>query len=269
MTARKNILASVALLAVVGGVAWQIFRSRVPDPIYEGKHLSYWLERCDIQPFDAKAAVRDAGTNAIPLLLHYMQVKDFALKRKMIALANKHDLEFPFASADYWRYRALFGFIALGADGKSAVPELMRIYEVSIPLDSGFRVLGILDFMGPEAKEAIPLLLRVATNSNLAYRENAVHALGQMHVRPEVVVPALMNCLKDSNPYVRQQAVRSLGEVGPSAKAAVPGLRELRQSVVHKPDLSMRETIDKALQKIDPIAATNAGIAVTNASPAQ
>src|SRR5581483_12210584 len=75
MTTRKKILASLLLLAVLSVMAWQIFRPRDPDPIYDGHPLSYWFEEGHgaiagngAVWMQSELAVRHVGSNAIPRL---------------------------------------------------------------------------------------------------------------------------------------------------------------------------------------------------------
>jgi HEAT repeat protein len=274
VTSRTNTLATrlpfvLAVLAVLGARAWQIFRSREPDPIFEGHRLDYWLGRCPYtESFTARAAVREAGTNAIPMLLRFMRAHNSAFKRKLIALAEKQNfMASPFVSDDdHWR--VVNGFEALGPDGRSAVPELLRIYQEDSSPDSRIFIIMALSNIGPTVPETIPLLISETANSNSHMRAQVILDLGRMGVQPELVVPVLLKSLSDPDRGVKWYAVQSLGDFGPQAKAAVPLLIELRQSLTGNRDLWLRERIDKTLQKIDPIAAANAVIQTTNASPA-
>ncbi len=216
MTTRKKILATLLLLAVLGSVAWQIFRPREPDPIFEGQPLSYWLGRsARTESLTAQGAVRDAGTNAIPMLLRFMRAHDSPFKRKLIALAGKQDfVNSPFVSDDdHWR--AVNGFEALGPAARSAVPELLRIYQTDPSPDSRFFVLMALSEIGPTAKETVPLLISEAANSNARMRMQVTWELGRMRVQPEASVPVLLKSLNDPNRTVQRNAVEGLGNFGP------------------------------------------------------
>jgi hypothetical protein len=73
MRKRFRSLLAVLLVAVVGGLAWQVTRPR--EPVYQGKPLSYWLVRPARDPnFNA---LRALGTNAIPTLLQMLRAKDW------------------------------------------------------------------------------------------------------------------------------------------------------------------------------------------------
>src|SRR5947209_5339007 len=90
----RRFLMLLALLAVAGGVGWLIYPVA---PLYKGKPLTHWLRGYDDWPgvyalgdatgptrSDADAAVRHAGTNAIPALLRLLQARDSALKLKVL-----------------------------------------------------------------------------------------------------------------------------------------------------------------------------------------
>jgi HEAT repeat protein len=270
MTSRTKILATrlpfvLAVLAVLGALAWQIFRPREPDPIFEGHRLSYWLGRCPrTESFTAQAAVRDAGTNAIPMLLRFMRAYNSAFKRKLIALAEKQNFMASHFVSDDDHWRVVNRFEALGPDGRCAVPELLRIYQKDPSPDSRIFIIMALSNIGPTAKETIPLLISETANSNSHMRSQVILDLGRMRVQSELVVPVLLKSLSDPDRTVWWYAVQSLGNFGPQAKAAVPRLIELRQSLTGNRDLWLREKIERTLHKIDPIAAANAGIEVTN-----
>jgi HEAT repeat protein len=274
MTARKKIFASVALLALVGGVAWELLRSRVPDPIYEGKHLSYWLahppapvmgpgDSIDNEEVD-ETAVRHIGTNAIPLLLTYMSARDSRIKTAMIKLMrSRHFVKFGKLFTDEDRHsQAAAGFEVLGSMGlgQSAVPELMRIYKLNLSLRSQAYVVQALGSIGSGAKDSLPLLIEATTNSDVWLRQCSLRALGRMSCEPDVVVPVLARALNDPVPYIRLVAVQSLSNFGPQAKEAIPGLFELRRDQPPDSKLKIVREIDRALTNIDPEAATKAGI---------
>jgi len=51
---KKRILFAVLVLAVLGFLAWEVFRGR--EPVYQGKTLSEWLRSYDYQGIDASGA---------------------------------------------------------------------------------------------------------------------------------------------------------------------------------------------------------------------
>jgi HEAT repeat protein len=265
MTARKRILASLVLLAVFGLLAWEILYSRVPDPIYVGKHLSYWVEHPEAEGAAKRnGAVRSAGTNAIPLLLRFVRAHDSPARKTLIKLVRSQSfLRIHLYSDENRHDQAATGFEALGQKAQSAVPELMRIYNSNLSRNSQLQMLRLFGCIGPGAKEAIPLLIRATTNSDRSFRIQSIGALARISDEPDVIVPLLTKLLGDADSYTRVAAASGLGNFGPQASVAIPQLFELRNSV-QPGNVPMMGLIDDAIRKIDPIAAENAGIEVTN-----
>jgi hypothetical protein len=278
MTTRHNLLAVriisiFAVAGVLGALSWELLRPRIPDPIYEGKPLSYWLSGKKSTWDMAEEAVRHAGTNSIPMLLQMMRADDSPLKRKWNAFTQRRDLLWcSFEPAELRHHQAVDGFRTLGPLASNAVPRLMKIYESNVSVDSQVVVLMTLRDLGPESEESVPLLLSARTNANSELRMFAVMALGWMQVQADRIVPALVASLDDPDPYVRQMAVSSLGKTGPDASAAVPRLLTVYSNT--PPDAKVttddpvitRDLIGSALNKIDPAAAARVGWQMTNAS---
>ncbi|HXT41832.1 MAG TPA: HEAT repeat domain-containing protein [Candidatus Angelobacter sp.] len=203
----------------------------------------------------ADEAVRQIGTNAIPTLLRMARARDSALTLKLIGLARKqHWIKINHTSASVRNIEAVYGFRQLGADGKDAVPALIEICEQNLSRTSQETIPAALGYIGPAAKQAIPVLLRCATNTNPVVRGNAIYALGQIHGDPELVLPVLIRSLHDSDHGVRGDAAFAVGAFG--ARQAVPTLLELLKDELE----STREEAAEALKKIDPAAAANGDV---------
>jgi HEAT repeat protein len=73
-----------------------------------------------------------------------------------------------------------------------------------------FQIPAIQQLMliGPAASNAVPVLLKIVEEPNSLRRQMAIHALGQIKARPDLVVPALTNLL-DSGDMRTQIAARS------------------------------------------------------------
>src|SRR5579872_1378095 len=258
MAKKQRMATAVLLVAVLGGFAWEVLRLREgPEPVYQGKPLRLWLETYDTPGFIANGpewqkadeAVRQIGTNAVPALLRMLCKKDSPLALKFIALAQKQQfIKIRHIPAVTLNYQAAVGFQSLGSEAKDAIPALVEIYERNISRQSQRATAEILGSLGPVAKQAIPALLRGATNAEFAARLDAVTTLGQIHAEPKVVIPALIKSLGDSNALVRNAASSSLGSFGPEAKAAVPAL--LRMLSDKNPFVTANVT--NSLKQIDP-----------------
>ena len=260
MTKRVKIVLGILAVALVGMIVWQT--TQPGEPVYQGKPLSGWLKAAattGTQPACDKAdeAVRQAGTNAIPTLLRLLRVKDSALWVQFMSLVQrKQSIKIEFTLAGDWNKAGSYGFQALGTNAQSAVQALIRIANQNISPASQESAIAALDFIGPPAKEAVPSLLRWATNADGFVRNEAIWALGSIHAEPERVVPVLIIGLHDPVGVVRLLAVQSLGQFGPDAKLAVPALVES----LNDPDADVRELATNLLKKLDPEAAAKAGV---------
>ena len=250
----KIVLAVVAV-ALVGVIVWQAL-SCEREPVYQGKRLSEWLktymtanlnQRIQAE-LEAHEAVRRIGTNAIPTLLRMLRAKDSPLKVKLMDLAERHNIIKVYITAEDWNSEAVSGFEVLGTNAQSAVPALTRIVDQNISPTSRYYAIQALSGIGPPAAEAVPSLLRCATDTDPEVRGVAIVALGYIHAEPDRVVPVLMNALHDPDSEVRESTLVALERFGPDAKLAVPALVEL----LNDPNSCVRTFANYALKAIDP-----------------
>lgn len=217
----------------------------IPDPEYNGKPMSYWLEhmysynRGRQTNIEAQAAVSQAGSSAVPLLVSW------------IAKPERGGWSAP----DY----AVEGFEVLGPAGKSAIPHLIKQIgqnqnyperalvfigkdavpqlaaklvetlsdtndpyyftgiRMAVKTSSGYfirdRILDVLNQLGTNAEAALPTLIQaVATNRQQLYNLRSANWMGGgfgqnpyavlAHVgqnHPEVVVPILLDEFSNSS----------------------------------------------------------------------
>ncbi|EEF61170.1 HEAT repeat domain-containing protein [Pedosphaera parvula] len=232
---RKRFCTLLATLgvAVIVGVAWLVVRTPA-EPVYQGKRLRVWLQNyagTRQARQEADAAVRQIGTNAIPTLLGMLHAYDAPLKIKLLTWASSHRiLGFRYTNPSVFNEQAFMGFQALGPDAACAVPKLIKLLDQNVSGSSKIYTTRTLAVIGPEAKEAVPLLLRIATSTNVSDHSDAIWALGQIHAEPDKVVPVLIRAL--SNPSQEDQlfAAIALGKFRGDAKPAVPALLEALKS---------------------------------------
>ena len=93
MRNRVHIAIAVVLAILAGAIAWQVLRGR--EPVYEGKPLGFWLRLWAITHLDGdggnigrqtETAIRQIGTNAIPIYLDMLAAKESALKLRLLTL---------------------------------------------------------------------------------------------------------------------------------------------------------------------------------------
>lgn len=227
-------------MAIAGVISWQVSRQR--EPRYQGIRLTVWLKQYGTNHWstgrdgplekEAQAAIRQVGTNAIPLYLSIMSARESPLKRKLLALAPR-PLVARLHLRSLYSYRLLgaYGLIALGPDAKPAVPALMGLLtdkdaQVRYPAVFALRCLG------PAASDALPSLITCLKDPEFIVRDEAVLALGTIHQQPDQVVPILVGVLDQAwNPQnsaiLWLDAMSALREFGTRAKPAVPRLLNL------------------------------------------
>jgi HEAT repeat protein len=260
----------VLLLVVVGGLVWVVLRMR--EPVDQDKPLSVWLDQYGSNHWmhpggdldnQALAAIRRIGTNAIPIYLRFMTIRQSPIKMKMIALVPKQwqiRLHVPNA-LDYQnelhRYRVLgaFGIAALGPDAKPVVPILMGLLNAQDP-DTRDNAVFALRSLGPVAVDALPGLIKCLKDPDSSIRWNAMLSLGEIHQEPERVIPILIENLGAPDQGLRRGALWSLRRFGGAAKSAVPNLLKLFDD----PDAGVRSEATNLVKAIDLEAAAKAGV---------
>jgi HEAT repeat protein len=134
---------------------------------------------------------------------------------------------------------------------REAIPELIK----EATQDAGkYRgpALDALATIGPDATTALLALLK---NGAAADRAAAAAALGHLLPDDKRVMPAMIQALADESSRVRARAAFALGEFGPRARDAVGALIKLLKDK----DEQTRTTAATSLKKIDPRAAREAG----------
>ena len=256
---RRAILLAALFLAVVCVLVCFILPA--PEPMYQGRTLSFWLENNYQHPSDAAIsqaasnAVRQAGTNAIPVLLRLLRARDSAIETAVLHWFDGHPrVKAPLVSADTQNMAGYQGFLLLGQDALPAVPELIKIFEADPGTLSAAVIAEIIFNLGPGADAAAPALVRAATlSANPNARANGIHALGALRNHPEIVVPALTNSLQDPWFVIRVNAIQALDNFGTNARPALPALTNM----LSDPDPLVRLSAVNTLRKLratDPAA---------------
>jgi HEAT repeat protein len=109
-----------------------------------------------------------------------------------------------------------------------------------------FPAIKAVGEIGPEAREAIPLLIKTIRESRNRDRRTLVacnHALLGMD---KEIVPHMISLLKDDEWEMRRGAAWILGKLGPEAKEAVPALTE----ALNDSNAAVRTKAEESLKKI-------------------
>jgi HEAT repeat protein len=294
MGKKRGILLAVLVVALLGGLAWLVLRPH--EPVYQGKSLSAWLEQYSeryvewppgsgslhalsawqnqhrgsspaLVPdpnsparLEAANAIRQIGTNGLPLLWRLISARDSPLTKQLLAHRTNPWLmrllpHLRLASHDH--QRGLAGFFILGTMATPAVPALVAL--VNDP-DPGVRAtaVSVLVQFGPEAQAAVPALLKCLNDPRSWVRTEAMLCLGNIHAQPELVVPVMIDYLQGPAPAtpIRYYSVVGIGNFGAQAKPAVPTLLRL----LDDEDARIRSLVTNSLLGIDPAAAARAGV---------
>lgn len=240
-------------LFCLGTLVWLSRGSAPPEPSYQGRKLSYWLElqyakyppapgHTHLSDYKTSyAAIKKIGTNAIPTLLFRLRATN--AQTKLEFHKPKDSLKFiriQKVSAEDMNAEAARGFQCLGADAKAAVPAIIKIYEARLSASSERWSSYALGAMGPCASAAVPALLRGATNASPHSRVNSLVALAGMHAEPELTVAALTNAFTDPDPDVRHWACNRFGLLGEEAWEARVRAMPALERMLHDPDRQVR-----------------------------
>jgi len=177
------------------------------DPSYHGKPLSEWLHtlrRSSEMPTNCVKALKNMGTNVIPVLLRRVEYKDPV-----------------FGLADFEvSMEGVTGLIALGDQAKPALPRLAEL------MDGNDGDLALRAMIGTLAtgRDAVPYLMKGLTNRFPVVRSEAANYLteewsAQFPEERKRAVPQLLMLLKDPDENVRITATNGIKAIDPQAAA--------------------------------------------------
>jgi HEAT repeat protein len=226
------------------------------EPSYRGRTLTSWLDGIDANPDPEdgpeEAAIREIGTNALPILLTWVRSHDSALKTSWVGFVNQQDWlplhpVFARSRSEY----AASAFQVLGSAGAPAVPGLLRLLhdrDPRIRADAAF----CLGEVQSGAKLAIPDLGRALTDTDEDVRRQTAWALGNIHEDADEVVPILLHELPENSLGVQYAIVYALAQFGPEARSSLPTLVRLLAAPADKEaaDDDLRSTAAYALGEI-------------------
>ncbi len=215
---RKRIILLAGVL-LAAGLIWAASSRRLVEPTYRGQLLTHYISAHITATYDmrtpelrplaelnrdrAAQAVREIGTNAIPILLLWISYEPSVLKTYYLQTLDRLQntpLRNWFPSAyDYAKartYTADIGFSILGAEAKPAAPALARLaqdFRKPLAAENAARALYSI---GPAA---LPALLAVATNAPPRARGWALRGFAGLTNNLPAVLPALFHCLEDKD----------------------------------------------------------------------
>lgn len=201
------------------------------EPVYQGKPLSAWLERFD-EPFattffvgfedvpqPAVDAVRNIGSNALPMLLYLIQARDSRAKEKILDLLEKQSVvKFRPAPAYVKQRRAFVAFAALGS---KALPALPRLRTLLTDEHTAMPAALAIAQVGPEG---LSVLTNGLTGTNPTVRHACIYGLLSIPTNGAAAIPALIPSLNDRDEVVQYKAAEALGIIRDNPAAAIPAL---------------------------------------------
>ncbi|MDB6125493.1 MAG: hypothetical protein JWQ71_4486 [Pedosphaera sp.] len=262
-------LIAVGLLLAAGtATITLVAMTSPPDPIYQGRPLSSWLQQLDdgyreqgvqlpwgawpaqvqrsAQQAQAADAVLQIGTNALPYLLHAMTREDSTFKSKLNQLLSKD----PSRSSNAARHRqSTLALDVLGPVAKPAIPKLTQALHA---VTSSKEAAIALAATGPDGWA---VLSREISSTNEAAIACSIWALGSHHVTVPETIPSLMVAVTNNIPLgIGALSAWALAEIGQNREQVVP----LLITGLKSSEYDLRWSCARALGKLGP----NARIAV-------
>lgn len=279
-----KLLGALALLAVFGLLAWQLFPSR--EPMYQGKRLSQWLDAYNQaaslkQTEPISEAIRAFGTNSLPFLLAHIEHNRPPIEQKLWDFLFKHPALrrlFPIQLGDPYRSVSVLALRALGAQATPILPAVLRVAE-----NPHTSFDGMMSFLAI-GTNSIPWLRRACQDTNVNVRTQAIVMLAMMKAMPPpwfswgwnrdpisgrrlfglgyVVgngdVSAMVELLHDPDPSVRRASAEALAHYARPPYTAVQSARPAVLELLHDPSPDVRKAARALLQKMDSSAGSSA-----------
>jgi hypothetical protein len=198
---RKRIVLLGAGALLLAALCFAAFHEH--EPVCRGKPLSKWLleatQTSDLHNSGADDAVREMGTNTLPLLLKWLAYDPPAWRTRMTgiynafpkALRNSSLLDLVAGKRSVQLHAAsVWAFHMLGPEAAPAVPELIRILERNPSRYISESVMLCLGAIGEKARPALPTLDKLRHSSDPALVRAATIAIQQ--IAPEATEDRIM-----------------------------------------------------------------------------
>jgi hypothetical protein len=256
MRRRLSVIIFILLLIGAGVAVWK--GSHANDPVIHGKRLSAWLVdkasgdlRVRNQAIDA---IREAGTNGLPLMVEMLQAQDSVIKQTLVRLVGKQRvLKFYFTDTSALRRGSLAGFQLLGPAAEPSVPSLGKLITVSNAADNATAALvfigrpAVVAFCGALTNEAAWVWLQalrglyglhytVPFGPKTSWNEDPLDA----ECDRKVIVPCVVDRTLDWDQQVREMAKATLSLVSSTTPSVVPILLLTWTNRLESPDARVR-----------------------------
>jgi hypothetical protein len=230
MCKRRTLLLALALLLLTS-LAWLYLRP-LDEPKYQDRYLSEWLSAYRDFPYRptnhaaADVAVRNIGTNALPHLLKWMRYQRPQWKSTLNGnlprrVRGNATFDRWFNSADHLADYGYFGFMVLGTNAVSAIPELEALMKNQTNPAAALRAMSALRHLG---EPGLSSLLRAFADSQQFHRHIIVHHIAYLarDGHADACRPSLLKALTDREPMVRYTATNAINVHVPSLLTNAP-----------------------------------------------
>jgi HEAT repeat protein len=149
-------------------------------------------------------------------------------------------------SPDEERRKALWLLGKLGPQAEQAIPVLVELFQKSKDPDLRGIILQVFASLGQRAHPALSLLITAANDPNESIRKEVALLLPRVAMNPEEIVPALEKLLLDPSWRVCESAAASLSSMDRFPKTAVPRLLPLFARQERSSQLAMLPVLYRA-----------------------
>jgi len=241
---KAMILLACGLIGV--GLAWGLLAKREPEPSYQGRTLSEWYvqwvktgEHDDDGGFTARrneaaAAIRQIGTNALPILLDRLkrQAAPSRVRETLWDLVNRlpHDISHSRMATSVFldanKVEPTSTFVILGPQAAPAIPKLTSFLTVT---NTPYLIHSAVFCLAAIGDEGLPPLLAALADPQHPARYEVAYWLGldasfRFGTNLSLAVPLLAQCTAASDQRLAEAAAKALGHIHQEPQVAIPAL---------------------------------------------
>lgn len=230
---KQKLVLQLFFLLAMGALAIWMSGGFRREPLYKGLPISYWVDRACLgyegNVWSNRLEVKNIGPVAVPYLVERLRTTDGwrskwnSLRTHLPSSWQQHFPAKP--TAKQIHDGAARTLAMLGPDAKSAVPDLMRLLP-EVDAAGNSPAVDALGAIGPDARGALPALHGVLTNQNGYFRVEVARALWQVGRETNQVLEICTNMMvigggSGSDNFV-MNACAALMDLGVAAAPAVP-----------------------------------------------
>jgi HEAT repeat protein len=115
-------------------------------------------------------------------------------------------------------FEAISGITSLGPQAAEAVPILMEIIKEKRARHPG-NIVSIFGAIGPAARDAVPLIMELAKSDEASVALNSINTLGRIGPVASASINLIAGFLTDSDPSFRWTAANALRKIDPGQSA--------------------------------------------------